>query len=49
MKDIKYVCSRCGYEAEILGSCPNCQEILAAVCPACDNPVAGEHIHLECQ
>lgn len=44
MENIKYVCPECGYESKVSGSCPGCQVSLVATCPACGNPVVGEHI-----
>lgn len=47
MKNVKYVCSECGYQAEYPGLCPKCEVPLVASCPECGNPVVGEHIHLD--
>jgi len=45
MENIKYVCPKCGYESAKLGTCPECQAELVAICPVYGNPVVGEHIH----
>ncbi|MFB0559277.1 MAG: hypothetical protein ACETVS_01925 [Dehalococcoidales bacterium] len=47
MQGIKYVCPKCGYEARTPGLCPRCQVALIATCPACGNPVVGEHVQPE--
>ena len=45
MENIKYVCPECGHESETAGLCPGCQLPLVASCPACGNPIVGEHIN----
>lgn len=47
MEAIKFVCPECGRESKVAGLCPSCQTLLVASCPACGNPVVGEHIHPE--
>ncbi len=47
MENVKHVCPECGYESGEPGLCPKCQVPLVATCPACGNPVVGEHICLE--
>ena len=32
------------YEAKDAGSCPACNAMLADTCPACGNPLVGEHV-----
>ncbi|MDD4876646.1 MAG: hypothetical protein PHQ86_05930 [Dehalococcoidales bacterium] len=45
MDNINYVCPNCRYQAKAPGLCPNCQTQLVATCPACGNPLVGEHIN----
>ncbi len=47
MENIKFVCPECGHESKVVGLCPNCQVPSVATCPACGNPVVGEHIQPE--
>ncbi len=44
MENVKYVCPECGYESGEPGLCPKCQVSLMVTCPACGNPIVGEHI-----
>jgi predicted amidophosphoribosyltransferase len=47
MEYVIYICPNCLYESKEPGVCPRCNATLIASCPACGNPVVGEHIHLD--